>query len=599
MARTNPFRMLLVGLTATALVMTVWLALTSMNLRREARERFFDQYNRQQLLVADHTSKGIEDVFRTFKRALTLTAELYHELPLTRAEALKNSGGLKAIYNVISDLPIIDLVVFDRDGTVVDIVPEEPMTLGANYSWRGYYKWARNEGAPGKMYLSPFLKLQGGQNRGEMAIMVAEGIYGPGGSFEGVVMITVNFDELVRRHILTVKMGEKGYAWLVDGANGTILVDPKGKVTGQSIEQAFLSRWPKLYELLKESSKGEERLDWYDYEDPSDPARTVRKLVAMSPVRVEKFLWTVGVCIPEDEVEQLFASYLGRQQNFSTTVIFTTLAGGVLFLGLLMWWNRSLSREVDARTSALSEAREKLETAFGELLEAKKLAAVGHMALGLVHEIRNPLSSIRMNMQMIRKRQPQASPSAENFRIMEDEILRLNKLLGDVMVFARPAPLKTSPADLAELARKTLLLTGERTRTADIRTALEAPEKPLSVLCDPEQITQVILNLVLNAVQAMENHQGERKLEIALSTDGAYAVLRVRDTGPGISPRHIESIFNPFFTTKAQGGGLGLSIASRIALAHGGTLEAERGLEKGAVFTLKLPAGGPGERKET
>lgn len=598
MPRSAPFRTLLLGLVLATLVLAVWLALNSTTLGREAEESFFTQYNKQQLLAANHTARGLEDAFGTFKRSLTLTANLFNHGPVTFETAQKSNASLKAIYNVISDTPVIDLVVFDKTGTVVGIVPEDPTTLGENYSWRGYYKWAKEEGKPDRMYLSPFLKLQGGQHRGDMAIMVAEGIYDKNGGFQGVAMITVNFDELMRRHILSVKMGERGYAWLIDSANGTILVDPRGKVTGQSIEQAFLPRWEKLYKIAKDSARGEAGLDWYDYEDPNDPSLRVRKLVAYAPVRVEQFLWTVGVCTPEEEVSRLFATFLGRQQSFSRTVIYLTLTGAMLFLGLLLYWNRSLSKEVEVRTSALEEARGKLENAFSELLDAKKLAAVGHLALGLVHEIRNPLSSIRMNMQMVRKRLPTESPSTENFRIMEEEILRLNRLLGDVMVFARPTPLRPVPTDMPELVRRALILIGEKLNASLVTASAEWPPDFPKVNCDPEQITQVLLNLFLNALHALENFQGERKISVSAFLEGDLAVIEVADTGPGIAAKHMESLFDPFFTTKAQGGGLGLSIAQRIAQSHGGTLEAEKDRPSGALFRLKLPLAGPPKHKD-
>lgn len=597
MNRTISLKNLLIALTITTLALAAWLAHTAIKLKAEAEERFFDQYNRQQLIVADHTAQAILDLFGTLRRSLTLTAQLYSDKPVTRETSLAAAGSLRAIYNVIGDTPIIDLVIFDREGTCVGIVPEEPRTIGVNYSWRGYYKWARDEGKPGVMYLSPFLKLQGGQNRGDMAIMVAEGIYGPGGEFKGVAMITLNFDKLVSRYILSVKMGEQGYAWLVDSANGSILVDPKGRIAGQTFEQAFVPKWPKLYELVKETGKGARGLSWYDFEDPSDQTRTVRKLVAYSPVAVENFLWTVGVCTPEGEVKQLFASFLGRQQSFFSTVILFTLTGAIFFLSILLLWNRALVKEVSIRTGALEAAQGKLETAFNELLGARKLAAVGHLALGLVHEIRNPLSSIRMNMQMIRKRLPPDGPSSENFRIMEDEILRLNRLLGDVMVFARPAPLRLSLADLTQLVRRVFILVGEKLNSADITTESVFGEGAVQVLCDQEQIMQLILNLVLNSIQALEGISGERKIKVEFDCIGEWAELKVSDTGSGIAPGQFDSLFDPFFTTKAQGGGLGLSIAQRIAQSHGGTLEADREASAGAIFILRLPVGGPLEKK--
>lgn len=587
------YRNILLALSAAALLLAVWLSIVSVRLGSEAEARYFEQYNQQQLLIANHTARSISDLFATFRRALSLSVGLYAGRDVTRESSLEVGTGLSAVYSVIGDTPIIDLVIFDERGVCVGIVPDEPKTLGRDYSWRGYYKWAKSEGKPGEMYVSPFLKLQGGQNRGEMAVMVAEGIYAPDGRFKGVAMITINFDKLVRNQILTVKVGEQGYAWLVDSVNGTILVEPSGNVTGLTFEQALLPQWPRLYRICKDTRRGGEGMDWYDYADPAGGETPVRKLLAYAPVRIENFLWAVGVCTPEEEVKKSFAEYLGKQQSFFSTLITITVAGGGLFLALLFYLNRMLVREVADRTSALKDANEKLQSTFDELFEAKKMAAVGRLALGLVHEVRNPLSSIRMNMQMLRKRTGTDGPSAENFRIMEDEILRLNRLLGDVMSFARPTPLRLGETNLPDLSRRTLTLMRERLAAAGI-VAEESWEEPFPlVLCDGEQITQVLLNLLLNSAQALENIVGERRIAVTGEVDGNQAVIGVTDTGKGVPEKHLSNVFDPFFTTKAQGGGLGLSIARRIAINHGGSLEAEHHEGQGATFVLRLPLRGP------
>lgn len=593
MVRPSRFGLLLCALAAAALGLSLWLVSAARTLRSEARDRFFEQYNRQQLLVAQNAARGIEAIFGGFRRTLSLTADLFRDREVTAATAGQVRESLTAMYGVLAEAPIIDLVLFDRAGTVVGIVPDEPGTLGQNYSWRDYYQWARDRGRPGQLYLSPFTRLAGGQHRGDMAVIVAMGIYDPGGRFKGVAMATVNFDELARRSILSVRMGEHGYAWLLDSLHGTILVDPRGKITGQHFAEAFLPRWPKLHALAEATRSGRPATDWYDFVDPRDPARAVRKLVGHAPVRLEGALWTLGVCTPTDEVEALFASFLGRQQTFFETLIATTLAAAAVFLGLLLTWNRILSAEVQARARDLDEARSRLESAFEELLAARKMAAVGHLALGLAHEIRNPLSSIRMNVQMLRRRLPAEGPSAENFAILEEEIQRLNRLLTDVMSFARPPALRLVDARLPEVARRALVLLAPRLEGAGITCRSEWPAGFPVVRCDAELVHQALLNLLLNAVQALEGRPGRREVAVRGEAAGDFASVEVVDSGPGVAPEHRASLFDPFFTTKAQGGGLGLSIAQSIALRHGGTLEAGEAPGGGARFILRLPLAGP------
>ncbi|NTU60536.1 MAG: two-component sensor histidine kinase, partial [Deltaproteobacteria bacterium] len=384
-----------------------------------------------------------------------------------------------------------------------------------------------------------------------------------------------------------------GYAWLLDSNNRSILVEPSGKIAGQSFEKAFLPGWPRLYGLAVGSREGRPGLDWYDFWDAGRPGRAARKLVGYAPVRIEGFLWTLGVCTPVGDVEKLLSSFLDRQQRFATTVMLAVLAGGAALLLLLATWNRSLTREVDARTRDLTDAREKLEAAFGELLSTKKVAAVGHLALGLAHEIRNPLSSIRMNMQMLRKRVPADGTSQESFAIMEEEILRLNRLLTEVMTFARPADLALRPTDLRETVEKVVRLLAHRLEEGSIAVRVPWDLDCPSVLCDAEQLHQVFLNLILNAVQALESVRGERRLTVRGRWKGDTVSVDISDTGPGVPPENVDHVFNPFFTTKAQGTGLGLSLLQRIVVRHGGWVELRSPPGEGATFTVHLPVNGP------
>ena len=168
------------------------------------------------------------------------------------------------MYGSLVNTPLIDLVIFDKKGIAVAIEPHDSFTLGRSYAWRDYFQWAKGNKQPGRMYLTPFMRLEGGRQRGDKAIIVAEGIYGPGGKFNGVVMMTLNFDELVRKHIASIHIGRHGHAWLVDTSSRTVLVDPNGKIAGQSFEEAFLPGWPRLYKLLLSTENGKPGSGWYD-----------------------------------------------------------------------------------------------------------------------------------------------------------------------------------------------------------------------------------------------------------------------------------------------------------------------------------------------
>ena len=560
--------------------------------RAEARARFQEQYNRQQYLVAELASHALGELFATFHRDLDLVVSLFEGKEVNRQRAAQVQGSLKKIYGTLADTPVIELVVFDSKGTVVAIEPNDQYTLGRSYAWRDYYRWARDTKNQGRMYISPFMRLEGGRHRGEKELIVAKGIYGPQGEFHGVAVCCVNFDSLARSHVLPVHIGKQGRAWLVDSDTKSVLVDPNGKVAGQSFDKALLKKWPRLHALLLSAADGKPGSGWYDYEDPNDPRLQVRKLVSYHPVRLENRLWILGVATPEREVEALLSPFLQRQEAISTTLLVTILGGAALLLAFLFNWNRALSTQIGLNTKALSETHSQLESTFDELLVTKKMAAVGHLALGLAHEIRNPLSSIQMNMQMIRKRIEPSGILSENFSIVDGEIQRLNRLLNDVLDFARPRLLRLQPVELGEIIGRLLQLMSQRLAERCITTETHI-ESPVNVVGDPEQIHQVLLNLVLNAVEAMEGMKGEKRLDIAAFCRDGQAFVLVSDTGAGIPKDTREQLFDPFYTTKTAGGGLGLSILQTIVRAHGGSVTAESEPGHGATFVVALPLTGP------
>ena len=414
---------------ACALGALLCIHITTAAVRAEARERFFEQYNRQQFLMAEMASHTLEEKFATFHRNLDLVVSLFEEKEVTSRRAREVEGTLKKIYGVLADTPVIDLTVFDSEGIAVASEPYDAYTLGRSFAWRDYYRWAREQKQPGHMYVSSFMRLAGGRYRGDKAMIVAEGIYSPRKKFLGVAIFSLNFDDMVRRGISAIHIGKHGKAWLMDNSNHTVLVDPNGQLAGMGLEEAFLPKWPDLYDRLRQTDDGKPGSGSYVYEDPADPHKRLRKLGSHYPVHIEGRLWTLGVSTPEREAEAQLSAFLNRQERFAYTLLLTILAVAMLVVGFLSNWNRILSGQVERHTRDLSEARTRLESTFDELLVTKKIAAVGRLALGLVHEIRNPLSAIQMNMQMIRKKIKPDGALRENFSIAEGEIRRLNQSL--------------------------------------------------------------------------------------------------------------------------------------------------------------------------
>ncbi len=220
------------------------------------------------------------------------------------------------------------------------------------------------------------------------------------------------------------------------------------------------------------------------------------------------------------------------------------------------------------------------------LREQEKLAAIGHLASGVAHEIRNPLSSIKGYAVYFRSRFPEGSAEERSAGTMIREVDRLNHVVTELLEYSRPVRIQPRPTELSDIIRRSLSLIEQDLSRNGVETRLELGSKELWAHLDPDRFRQVLLNLFLNAVQAMP--QGG-ELEVAVNTDQNHELrIEVRDTGPGIPEDNLDTVFNPYFTSKGSGTGLGLAIARKIVEAHGGAIRAENRPEGGAVFIISL-----------
>jgi len=208
------------------------------------------------------------------------------------------------------------------------------------------------------------------------------------------------------------------------------------------------------------------------------------------------------------------------------------------------------------------------------------------LAAGLAHEIRNPLAGIAGVVDIMGKELPAASPSRAVIGEVQIEILRIQAILNDLLSYARPRPPNFHPANLNTTVEQAVVLSRQQVRTKPIQVNFEQSAALPSVEHDPALIQQVILNLLLNGIQAIS---GAGEVRVAILRDHDSAVVQVSDTGRGISAEALPRIFKPFFTTRSEGTGLGLSLANSIVQSHGGRIEVSSTLGKGTQFKVRLP----------
>ncbi len=240
----------------------------------------------------------------------------------------------------------------------------------------------------------------------------------------------------------------------------------------------------------------------------------------------------------------------------------------------------------------IGQVVEKLQQREREVLRAEQLAAVGQMAAGVAHELRNPLTSIKMLVQASCEELEAQGMSGEDLRVIELEIRRMERCLQTFLDFARPPKLECRLLDLARPVEQTLALIAGRARKQHVEVRFARPGASVLVEADDEQLRQLLVNLTLNALDVMP--RGGTLTINVYPPDGDRVELRVQDTGPGIATELLPRLFQPFVSGKETGLGLGLVTSQRIAESHGGSLQAANRPEGGACFTLRLPAARPG-----
>ena len=247
-----------------------------------------------------------------------------------------------------------------------------------------------------------------------------------------------------------------------------------------------------------------------------------------------------------------------------------------------------LGQHFNTMIGQLETANKKLAAVHeAELLRAGKLASLGELAAGLVHEMKNPLSGISAATQVMSEQLDKSDPRREIMQEMINQVERLNKTLNDLLSFAKPRLPQLMPVNINEVVQNSVLFTKAQANQQKIQLIEKYHDKLPTLWLDSEQIKQVLLNLILNAFQAMPSG-GKLMIETKNSSSKTVSIL-VKDNGKGISPENLEKIFVPFFTTRAKGTGLGLPVSKKIIEMHEGTLEAESQVGVGTIFTITLP----------
>ncbi|QNI38395.1 sensor histidine kinase [Edaphobacter sp. 4G125] len=239
----------------------------------------------------------------------------------------------------------------------------------------------------------------------------------------------------------------------------------------------------------------------------------------------------------------------------------------------------STKRELEGVYTELRENVEKMK-------RTERLSAAGQLSASLAHEIRNPLASISGAAGILKRGNASQENKQECLGILEKESQRLNKLLTNFLDFARPRLPRFQKVDAISLVKSVTVLAKHAAIRQQVEIVDELPDNLPLVNCDAEQMKQVLLNIVLNAIQASP---GGGRVVVRAFKIGTILCIDVSDEGSGMSPQDLDRMFEPFFTTKESGTGLGLAVAANIVEQHGGTLRAANNAGRGMTFCVELP----------
>jgi signal transduction histidine kinase len=246
-----------------------------------------------------------------------------------------------------------------------------------------------------------------------------------------------------------------------------------------------------------------------------------------------------------------------------------------------------LGRNFNHMVHQLRESRIEIERLHRtQMSRAEHLATLGELATGLAHEIRNPLAGIAGVIEIIGRDLPTTSPARSVVKDVRQEIARINQIVTDLLQTARPHPPRVRKSDLNTTVEHAVMLGRQQALTRSVEIVLQKNPSLPEVEHDSDQIHQVLLNLLLNALQAID-HNG--KVSVSVKSVGSHAVVEVSDNGRGIAPEALPNIFRPFYTTKGEGTGLGLSLARRIVEDHQGRIDVCSTLGSGTTFSVVLP----------
>ncbi len=566
-------------------------------LNQKVEDILKEQFNQQQLELARKIADNVEAYFDYLENELLAYPWRFRLIP---PESPDFDTYMAARFQNMQRLGILEIRLYDRTGRLKRYwkSPQESnsgeMSENLEPSFLGWVNDPKNKG---RLFLGETRRASAPPWQGRLVMPLISALYvSPAASAtEGALELLI--DPLVIAQLVTagVRSGATGYPWIID-QNGIFLAHHEKGFVGQKALEVRSQRSPHmvftgLQELQERLLRGEEGTGGYVSGWHRQRVGETPKLAAYTPIRFDKGLirtvtdvenparnlWGVAVVAPVAEVAGQ-VSAVTRQELFLVALFFLAIILVPLTLIIVaLSWNKVLAREVNLKTEELLESQERL-------VRTERFAAVGEAAAYVSHEIKNPLMVIGGLARQVQNKLE--GPLQEKLKIIQNEVQRLETFLGELRDFTRPAVPAKQEIDINEVIQEVeALMEGEaKNRGISLTEHLE-PNLP-RLQADPNQMKQVLLNLVKNAFEALDSGG---QVTLSSGAQDKQVWFAVQDTGSGMTPEVLEKIFNPFFTTKDKGTGLGLAVINKIVSDHHGTVTVKSSPEQGTSIKVNLP----------
>jgi C4-dicarboxylate-specific signal transduction histidine kinase len=537
----------------------------------EAESAAITKLNQQQAIYARQAARGIEEFFAAWTRNLNVLSGMNSVV----ADDREGKAILKLLYET-NQARIAEIFRVDEKGVIRDDFPDSN-AVGLDISHRKHFLAVLQDHKPA---ISEAFRSLEGVDSVALHVPVLQGT-----EFKGSVGILVDFKSLAKRYLDVIKVGQTGYAWVISQA-GTVLYTPVPDLTGKSIWETSKDN-PSSASLVSAMLQGREGTAEYTSQRIGDRhVSPTRKYAVFLPVRLGNTFWSICVASSERDV---FADLTTFRNKLAVTMsIFFFVGAALSTLGARAWL---IAKEQEKNARAELEIAQQRH----QLTHLSRVNMLGELSGSLVHELSQPLTAILGNAHAAQLLLEESEPDLNQLRDILSDIVADDERGGEVIrrlrLLLKRGEVQFQPLRANELVEEVLkLLRSELVDRGVTALAELAPGLPV-LQADRVQLQQVLINLVTNACDAMADMPPKaRALIIRTELDGNDIVsISVCDAGPGIAEGNLDRVFEPFFTSKPNGMGLGLSVCRTIVDAHGGKLWAEHNPVRGAMFHLLLP----------